>query len=245
MMSTKTWKAWLTMGAAIFVVSASWAWASTTNSIEALPGMEGYVSSANGSVATNSFLIAGNINTSAHGFNTVLKFGLNGVASSSIQSADLRLWFCYAAPNTFPCAYFKVQHYTFDNTSLLKGSDTSTNAVESVIFTNTVGLVQGNKYTFDVTSFVLADAAANRTDSSFRIIPTDASGNFYNPAAGYGVYFYSEYTNSWSSYPYLGSPNTAQQPLLDIVVVPEPSTVALVVLSMGMILVGRRRRGQS
>ncbi|OHB53904.1 MAG: hypothetical protein A2Y12_09420 [Planctomycetes bacterium GWF2_42_9] len=149
---------------------------------------------------------------------SVVKFDLGsaGIDSSKTISSALFKGYMYSSAGG---TWIKIQKYTANNSTDLSGDD-MTASVEDVAIV--YGIRDGN-FSYDLTSAVAADAAAGKTYSSFRLsIVKDETGFPWDSWVGAPEYYYSAIFDGWGEAQYL--------PRLEVTYVPEPATMALLLI---------------
>jgi hypothetical protein len=159
------------------------------------PTYGGTVSAISGSVATGDYQTA-NYGTANADFVAVMKYSMATV-NSYVTSATLTFSVNYTVPVPFGTHYFVLEHYVGGNSAALAQADATTTNVERVptilltISNSNAVKLDGNvvkstwpdaQFSWNVASYVAADKAAGYACSSFRIVETDANGNY----ASYG-----------------------------------------------------------
>jgi hypothetical protein len=177
------------------------------------PTYGGSVSSSSGTVYSD--YQTGNYGTANMDAVTVMKYSMGTmqpyVRDASID-ATLKINVTYSVPfnGSFTTHYFVLEHYVGGNSTTLAQSDATTTSVERVpnsllAITLSESWISVSKkgdyivqvgypcanFAWDVQSYIKADKAAGYACSSFRIVETDASGNYvsYGSDSMNGMYF--------------------------------------------------------
>jgi hypothetical protein len=119
----------------------------------------------------------------------IAKFSLSGYNAGSISDARLHATAVVNNPGTGATAnYFVVEHYTYENSGFLSLTDASTTSVERISGVESIS--NGfTSYSWNIKSYVQNDLAAGWSYSAFRIVRTDADGNYLTESDGGYVSF--------------------------------------------------------
>jgi hypothetical protein len=155
----------------------------------------------------------------------VIKFDLTsaGINSSTVISNAYLKGYGFSSSTD---VYVKVQKYAGDNTTDLSLADLTAAMEEVGVFL----APKDDNFSYDITAAVAADIAAGKTYSSYFLTAVeDASGTMMD-GIGTPEFYYSVIYDGWGSDQYY--------PRLDVTVIPEPATMAL--LALGGLLIRKK-----
>jgi hypothetical protein len=130
-------------------------------------------------------LAAGN----AYGCNHILRGVVKYPLSSYTDSLDNAMLYAEVIRSVVGSSqtsnYFVLEHYT-DSSFPLNTTDGSTTSIERIGSVQTAAT--DTIYSWNVKSYIEADIAADKSYSAFRLVQTDASGNYLSDASSYMVF---------------------------------------------------------
>jgi hypothetical protein len=164
-------------------------------------------------------------NGSWHDNCAVAKFELPLMPAGEMISNVKFSGYFWADYGSYPATrYVKIKHFTYDNFSDVSAADYDNANLEDG---QTIGFTADGLTEFDVTNFVQSDIANGNTYTSFVLQMVKADGSAYTSADNLFDWFYMVTVD--------GSWGEDSKPHLDITTIPEPATMALLIIG-GLII---------